>query len=132
MTNYLPRFGHSTDRAQMKIADLDGAALVIHPTSIKPMQTAIGAHEAVVADLYILDGDNANAVERDYLFFNSLITDALKDVLATGMGVTVTRIKQGRMVSDGRSARYLTPINLLTDKELLVQAEVVATAQGWM
>lgn len=131
MTAALPQFGHSTDYRQVPIRSLIDAALVIRPTGTRRISTATGQHTAVTADVYVIDGEHANTLEFGYLFFNSMITNALTESLTTG-GVVVARLKRGVMASSGRQFLYLSPINLFADRELLVQADVIARAQGWL
>lgn len=136
MTTTLPEFGHSSDYVPpIGFHELKGAALVIRPTGVASVTTSLAEHEVVVADMYVLDGGNSGHLEVDRKFFGSFLNEALRNVLDGGDGVIVARVNRGHFYDTrGYSLPfwYFQPVNLLTDKELLVQAEVVAKAQGWM
>lgn len=137
MTAPVPTFGHSTDYLRpIRNRELQGSALVIRPTCVESVMThTFGEREVVIADLYVLDGEHANELENNRKFFSSHLNAALKQVLDKGEGVIVARLNHGHFGDTNgiyRQFWYFTPVNLLTDKEMLVQAEVVAKAQGWM
>lgn len=139
MTETLPEFGHSIAYVPpIGFHELKGAALVIRPTRVSSVTINVYGREdveVVIADMYVLDGDNSGHLEVDRKFFGSFLNEALRNVLDGGVGVIVARVNEGRFYDTrGYSLpfRYFQPVNLLTDKELLVQAEVVAKAQGWM
>lgn len=136
----LPEFGHSVAWVPpLSNRKLKGSALVIRPTRVSNVTVnAIGERkdvEVVIADMYVLDGDNAGHLESDRKFFSSFLRAPLKQVLDGGEGVIVARLNQGYFdYLYGHTCEfwYFQPVNLLTDKELLAQAEDVAKAQGWM
>ena len=137
MTATLPEFGHSTDYLRpLSNQQLRGAALVIRPSGVESVTTSMGEHEVIVADTYVLDGDHAGYLENNRKFFSAHLNAALKQVLDSGEGVVVARLNHGHFGdirdSSYRQFWYFQPVNLLTDKELLVQAEVVAKDQWWM
>lgn len=130
MSDAYPRFGCGNG-PQIPFNSLIGAALVIRPTGTRDVVNQYGPYPAVEADMYVIDGEHANTLESGRLFGSPIISAALTDTLTTG-GVVGARLKRGVRWINGVSFLYLSPLNLLTDRELLVQAEVVAKAQGWL
>lgn len=130
MTYTLPPFGHQR-LARRPFRDFLDSALVLRPTGTRTLDVGTGPARAVVADMFVLDGVHAHTLERDYLIFNTMVSGALTGSIGTG-GVVVGRLSHVVRATSGRATLLLSPLNLLTDRELLVQAEDTAKALGWM
>lgn len=100
-------------------ADVNGALLIIRPTSIETgIQTSFGAADAVRADVWVVDGPSAGEVHDDTLVFPKLLQSQLKSRINQ---VVLGRLTQGQG-KPGQSAPWLLAEPTAQDVQVGMQA----------
>ncbi|MBM9432365.1 hypothetical protein [Flaviflexus equikiangi] len=100
-------------------ADVNGALLIIRPTSIEAgIQTSFGAADAVRADVWVVDGPSAGEFHDDTLVFPKLLQSQLKSRINQ---VVLGRLTQGQG-KPGQSAPWLLAEPTAQDVQVGMQA----------
>ena len=107
----------------VKITEFEGRLLLLTPTEYKTeVPTSFGEKDCVVADIVVLDGDNApEQLDNVYMFQGKLI-GATKS--AVGKGMILGRLGKEKATKSGYSDAWI--LNDATDDEKQVARDYLA------